>query len=104
MKIKKGDTVKIVAGKDKGKQGKVLKALPKEARVVVEGVNMRAKHIKPKKAEEKGQTVRIPSALSVANVMMVCAQCQKPARVGFRVEGGTKYRVCKKCKGIIRAA
>lgn len=103
MKIKKGDTVKVFAGKDKGKQGKVIKALPKEARVVVEGVNTRAKHIKPKKTGEKGQTVRIPFALSVANVMMVCPQCQKPSRVGFRVEGGKKYRVCKRCKGVIQA-
>lgn len=92
----------VVAGRDKGKQGTVLKALPQSARVVVDGVNVRAKHVKAKKTGEKGQTVRIPFALSVANVMVVCPQCKKPSRVGFRLEGGKKYRVCKKCKGIIQ--
>ena len=104
MKIITGDTVKVLAGRDKGKEGKVTKSFPKDGRVLVDGVNVRAKHIKAKKAGEKGQTVRIAFPLPVANVMVVCPQCRKPSRIGFRIEGEKKYRVCKRCTRAIQTA
>ena len=97
MKIRKGDTVLIISGKDRGKTGKVLKALPKERRLLIEGVNLRKKHIRPKKEGEKGQIIRMPSPIDVSNVKIICSKCGKPTRVGYRIEDDKKYRICKKC-------
>jgi len=97
QKIKKGDTVLIVKGKDKGKKGKVIKVIPKEARIIVEGVNLVKKHLKPKRVGEKGKIVEIPAPLSWANVRLICPSCSKPTKVGFRFEGEKKVRYCKKC-------
>ena len=97
MKIHKGDQVLIISGKDRGRKGKVLEAYPKEKRLVVEGINMRKKHIRPKKSGEKGQIVQSPGRLHVSNVKLICKNCGKPTRVGFKVEKGKKNRVCKKC-------
>ena len=97
MTIKKGDTIVVISGSDKGRKGKVLRTLPKEQTVVVEGMNIRKKHVKPKRAKEKGQVIEIPLPFSRARVMLVCAKCGKATRLGFRTEGKTKYRVCKKC-------
>lgn len=101
MKIKKGDTVQIIAGKDKGRKGKVLKALPKENLLVVEGMNMRKKHVRARKAGEKGQVFSMPFPFHVSNVLLVCAQCGKAVRVGYKKEGNEKRRACKKCGAII---
>ena len=98
MKIKKGDTVLIISGKDKGKKGKVIEALPKEEKIVVEGLNMRKKHTKAKRQGEKGQIVSLPAPLSVSNAMIICVKCGKPVRVGYKIEGEKKYRICKKCE------
>ncbi|MFZ8806323.1 MAG: 50S ribosomal protein L24 [Minisyncoccia bacterium] len=97
QKIKKGDTVLVVKGKDKGKKGKVIKVIPKEARIIVEGVNLVKKHLKPKRIGEKGKIVEIPAPLSWANVRLICPSCSKPTKVGFRFEGEKKVRYCKKC-------
>jgi large subunit ribosomal protein L24 len=97
QKIKKGDTVLVVKGKDKGKKGKVIKVIPKEARIIVEGVNLVKKHLKPKRVGEKGKIVEIPAPLSWANVRLICPSCSKPTKVGFRFEGEKKVRYCKKC-------
>ncbi len=97
MKIKKNDQVLIIAGDDKGKKGKVLKALPEAGKVVVEGANMVKKHVKPKKSGQKGQTVNAPRAVEVSNVKLVCPKCGKASRVGYESAGKEKYRVCKKC-------
>lgn len=97
MKIKKGDQVKIVAGKDRGKQGKVLSVLPAKERIVVEGINIVKKHSRPKKEGEKGQRVEKPAPLDISNVMLVCPKCGKETRVGYKMEKDNKYRVCKKC-------
>ena len=97
MKIKKGDTVLIISGKDRGRKGKVIEALVKDARVVVEGINLRKKHVRPKKSGEKGQIVTLPSPLKVSNVKLICSKCGKTSRVGFKIEGDKKYRFCKKC-------
>lgn len=102
MKIKKGDTVLIIRGKDRGKVGKVIKALPKENRVVIEGLNLVKKHIKPKKEGEKGRIVEIPRPISIANVKLICPNCHKAVRVGYKFEGEEKYRYCKKCQQIIK--
>jgi large subunit ribosomal protein L24 len=86
-----------VKGKDKGKKGKVIKVIPKEARIIVEGVNLVKKHLKPKRVGEKGKIVEIPAPLSWANVRLICPSCSKPTKVGFRFEGEKKVRYCKKC-------
>lgn len=97
MKIKKGDTVLITSGKDKGKKGKIIEAMPKDGRVVIEGLNLRKKHVKAKRSGEKGQIISLPASVNASNVKIVCLKCGKPARVGYKIEGGKKARVCKKC-------
>lgn len=97
MKIKKGDTVLIISGKDRVKRGKVLDVFPKEHKLVVENANLMKKHVKPKKQGEKGQVVEVPSKVSISNVKLVCPKCGKPARVGYKMIENKKYRVCKKC-------
>ncbi|OGZ67679.1 MAG: 50S ribosomal protein L24 [Candidatus Staskawiczbacteria bacterium RIFCSPHIGHO2_02_FULL_34_9] len=101
MKIKKGDNVLVISGKDKGKTGKVLRSIPKEARILVEGANLKQKHLKPKKQGEKGQVVKSPASLDVSNVKILCPKCQKPARIGYKITNGKKVRICKKCKSEI---
>jgi large subunit ribosomal protein L24 len=97
MKIKKGDQVLIIKGKDRGKKGKVLRGYPRELKVLVEGVNIKKKHQRPRREGEKGQVVEIPFPLPVSKVKLICPKCKKPARVGYKVAKGKKYRVCKKC-------
>ncbi len=97
MKIKKGDQVLIIKGKDKGKKGKVLRGFPKELKVLMEGVNIKKKHQRPKKEGEKGQIVEVPVPLPVFNVKLICPKCGKPTRVGFKRREKNKYRFCKKC-------
>jgi large subunit ribosomal protein L24 len=99
--VKKNDTVKVIAGKDKGKTGKIIKVFPKLQRVLVEGVNLYKKHIKPKTQNEKVQVITVSRSLHVSNVMLVCPACGKSTRVGFLIEGDKKSRVCKKCKSRI---
>lgn len=98
MKLKKGDTVLIISGKDKGRRGKIIEALPQQKKVVVEGINIVKKHRRPKREGQKGQVVEIAKPISASNVKLVCPKCSKPARVGWLVSGGRKDRVCKKCK------
>jgi len=97
MNIKKGDLVLIKKGKDKGKSGKVVKILPKDDKVIVEGLNLVKKIQKPKKAGEKGQIISIPRPVFRANVMLICPSCKRPTRVGYNKDNNTKYRICKKC-------
>lgn len=101
LKIKKDDEVLVLKGKDRGKKGKIIRVIPLKRRVVIEGVNMRKKHIRPRKAGEKGNTVFIPASLSVANVQLICPSCSKPSRIGYKIEGKVKVRVCKKCQNHI---
>lgn len=98
MKIHKDDTVVIISGKDKGKKGKVIESLPKEGKIVVEGANLRKKHVRPKKSGEKGQVVSTPAPLDTSDVKILCPKCGKASRIGYKVEGGKKHRFCKKCK------
>ncbi len=101
MKIKKGDTVQLIAGKDRGKKGKVLEARPGQERVVVEGLNLLNKHQRPRREGQKGQKIQIPRAVSVSNVMLVCPRCGEPTRVGWTTQDSSKERQCKKCKATL---
>src|SRR3989338_3517119 len=98
MKIKKGDNVLVIAGKDKGSVAKILRSLPKEGKVLVEGVNIKQKHIKPKKQGEKGQVVKVPAPLDVSDVKFLCPKCSKATRLGYKIDGDKKTRICKKCQ------
>jgi large subunit ribosomal protein L24 len=98
MKIKKNDQVKILAGKDRGKTGKVLRVLSGEEKVVVESINIVKKHVRPRREGEKGQRVEVPGKVSLSNVMLVCPKCGKAARIGYKVTEKSKLRICKKCK------
>jgi large subunit ribosomal protein L24 len=98
MKIKKNDQVKILAGKDRGKTGKVLRVLSAENKVVVEGLNIVKKHVKPRKEGENGQRIEIPGKADISNVMLICTKCGKPTRVGYSVTEKSKFRICKQCK------
>jgi len=101
MKVKKGDNVLIIAGKDKGRTAKIIKSLPKELKILVEGINLKKKHVRPKKQGEKGQVIEIPAALDISNVKIICPKCGKATRIGYKTEGEVKNRICKKCKQII---
>ena len=97
MKIKKGDTVKIMAGKDKGKTGKVAKVIPSEEKIIVEGMNIKKKNIRPKKQGQKGHIASISAPFYASNAMIICSSCGKTTRTGYKLEGEKKTRVCKKC-------
>ncbi|MFH1610825.1 MAG: 50S ribosomal protein L24 [Patescibacteria group bacterium] len=117
MKIKKHDNVKILKGKDAGKTGKVLQLITPSSSIktrrkqsqmiVVEGLNLRFKHLRPKKGGESGQRIMFPAPMDVSNVQIVCPKCGKPTRMGYKVREGKsevsrekKNRICKKCKNI----
>jgi large subunit ribosomal protein L24 len=97
MKIKKGDTVLVISGKWRGKTGKVLRAFPRELKVLVEGVNIVKKHQRPRRTGEKGQIVEIPKPIPVSKVKLICPSCKKATRISYKIEGDEKFRVCKKC-------
>ncbi len=101
MNIKKNDIVKVIAGKDKGKKGKVIQIFKTLNKLVVEKVNKRYKNLRPKKEGEKGQRIEFDAPVDVSNVMLVCKKCGKTTRVSYKVSKGKKYRVCKKCKEVI---
>ena len=98
MNIKKGDQIKILSGKDRGKTGSVLKVFPKEDSLVVDGLNLFKKRSRPKKQGEKGEMVNIPRPLFLSKVMLVCKSCKKPTRVGFRLEGEKRFDIVKNVK------
>src|SRR4030042_4717663 len=109
MKIKKGDQIIVISGKDKGKKGKVLAVLPSENKILVEGVNIKKKHQRPKKEGEKGQIIEKPAPIYVSNVKFICPSCRQSVRLGSKIVYGNsgdasgkgqthrKYRICKKC-------
>jgi large subunit ribosomal protein L24 len=96
LHIKKNDTVKVISGKSKGKKGKVLEVSPKEGKVIVEGVNMVTKHVKPKKQGQAGGILKAEGPLYACKVMLICPKCGKPTRIGHKImEDGSKERVCR---------
>lgn len=97
MKIKKGDTVCVLSGNDKGKKGEVLEIIPKTEKVIVKGVNIRKRHIKPKKQGEEGGIIPVECAIHASKLSVVCPKCGKPSRIGYVIEKDEKVRVCKKC-------
>lgn len=120
MKIKKGDKVKIIAGKDKGKTGKVLQVFSAKNRISVEGLNLMIKHMRPRRQNEKDQRIEFPAPLDASNALLVCPKCNKPAKIGYKTiktdnggasensaatkpqgAGKKKFRVCAKCKQVI---
>jgi len=98
MNIHKGDIVKIISGNDKGKQGKVLSVLPKETKILVEGVNVKKKHVRPKREGQKGELVRMPAPFPASRTLLICSNCGKSVRIVYKTDkAGKKVRVCKKC-------
>ncbi len=98
MKIKKGDNVTVMTGKNRGQSGKVIRVLPLTDQVVIEGINLLKKRTRPKKAGEKGQVIQIAYPLTASKVMINCRHCGKPTRVGYRVDAKQKVRICRRCK------
>lgn len=101
LKLRRGDTVSILRGKDRGKQGKILSVMPVEGRVIVEGLNLVHKHVRPRRGGEKGQRVQMPAPLIVAKVQLVCPNCKQRTRVAIRRQGDQRERVCKQCDVVI---
>ena len=102
LHINKNDTVKVLAGKDKGKTGKVLKIYPARGRAIVQGVNFSKKHAKRSRQDEQGGIIQREASMNVSNLMVVCKGCNRPARVGIDVlKDGSKVRYCKKCKEVL---
>lgn len=102
--IKKNDLVAVIAGKEKGKTGKVLKVLPKSSRVLVEKLNMVKRHQKPTQTNPQGGVVEKEMGIHCSNLMLVCSKCSKPVRVSKKEVNGKKVRVCKKCGDVIGKA
>ncbi len=102
MKLRKNDTVVVIAGKDKGKKGKVRRAFPDKDKVLVEGANMIRRHSRTSRAARQAGIIELEAPLHVSNVMLVCNKCGKPARVGFRLlDDGSKVRICRSCREVI---
>ncbi len=97
LNVKKDDTVVVISGKDKGKEGKVMVALPQDGRVIVQNANMVTRHKKPRKQGEAGGRIQQEGTINASNVMLVCPKCHKATRVGHAYDGDKKVRVCKKC-------
>ena len=96
LKLRKGDRVVVLTGKDVGKQGEITRVLPERRMVIVDGVNMAKRHQRPTKATSQGGIIDKDMPIPISNLAIVCATCG-PSRVGYRIEGGEKIRVCKKC-------
>lgn len=103
MKIKKGDKVKILLGKDKGKEGSVEYFMAKKGKVFVGGANIYKRHVRKMQGMEGG-IIEIPKPMDISNVALICPNCNKTARIGYKIQGGIKSRICKKCKKEIRYA
>lgn len=101
-KIKRGDFVLVIAGRDRGKEGKVKKVFPKQQRVIVEGVNIVKRHMRVRSQTQPGGIIEMEAPIHISNVMLICPNCGEPTRVGFKItETGQKVRVCKRCGGVI---
>jgi len=99
MKIKQGDNVLVIAGKDSGKQGMIEKVIIKEGRVIVSGVNITKRHLKPSRKNPHGGIISMPAPVNASNVMLMCPHCGKAIRVSHKTNAQTKERICRKCQG-----
>ena len=97
MRVRKGDNVQILSGNDKGKTGEVLEVMPKTGKIIVKGVNIRKKHVKPRKQGDEGGIIPVECSIFSAKVNVVCPKCNKPTKIGYEMDKDKKVRVCKKC-------
>lgn len=102
LKVKKGDTVKVLSGNDKNKTGEVLEVLPKTQKIVVKGINIKKKHMKPRRQGEEGGIIAKEFPIHMSKVNVVCPKCGKATRIGFKIEKDSKVRVCKSCGTTIK--
>lgn len=100
-KIKVGDNIRVLAGKDKGKIGKVIQVFPRENKIAIEGVNIIKKHLRTRTQGQKGQILELSAPMAISKVALVCPHCEKGVRAGFTVDGKSKTRVCKKCNNAL---
>jgi len=98
MKFKKGDEVKVVRGKDKGKTGKIEKVFPKMDKVVIPNVNLYKRHLKARSQTQPSEIITLTKPLHASNIKLVCPKCHLPTRIGFKIENSKKIRICKKCR------
>jgi large subunit ribosomal protein L24 len=102
LHVKKDDQVMVIAGKDKGKSGKVLRVLPEKGRVLIESLNLIKRHTRPSQSNNEGGIIEKEAPIAISNVQLLCQGCNKPARTGIKVlEDGSKVRFCKKCNEIV---
>ncbi|MEK7134812.1 MAG: 50S ribosomal protein L24 [Patescibacteria group bacterium] len=97
MRIKREDNIIVISGKDKGKQGRIIKVLTKEQKVIVENINLKKKHQRPKTGGKKGEKIEVPRPIAVSTVTLICKNCGKPTRISAGGLDGKKIRICKKC-------
>jgi len=102
MRIKKGDKVQVLSGNDKGKTGEVLEVMPKADKIIVKEVNIRKKHVKPRKQGEEGGIIEVECAIPSSKVNVVCSKCGKATKIGYSMEKDKKVRICKKCEAKIK--
>ncbi len=98
MRIKKGDNVKILSGKDRGKTGKVIKVYPEKKRLIVENINLVKKHKKSRQSNEQSERMTLAAPIHISTVMLICPKCSKPTRLGVKAIDEKKVRICKKCQ------
>lgn len=101
MKIKKGDKIRVIVGKDKGKEGVVEKVYNKSNKILVLGINLYKRHLKKSDKFPQGGVIDVPRPILVSKVMFICPKCKKPTKIGYQIEKNRKVRICKKCKSII---
>ncbi len=101
FRIRKNDTVQVLAGKDKGKRGAVVRILPKKNAVIVSGVNIVKKAMKKRSQQDQGGIAEIEAPLNISNVAIVCKKCGRPVKIGYKIDGDKKVRVCRKCGEIL---
>ena len=99
MKVRKGDNVMMLVGKDRGKSGKIIRSFPKEEKLVIEGLNLVKRHRRARRQGQKGEIISVPRKISSSSVMLICSHCKKPSRMGVKHENGKMVRICKKCVG-----
>ena len=102
MKIRKGDNVQVLSGNDKGKTGEVLEVIPGTSKIIVKGINVRKKHVKPRKQGEEGGIIPVECAIHSSKVNVVCPKCGKATRIGYEIDKDKKVRICKKCNTKIK--
>jgi large subunit ribosomal protein L24 len=98
VSIRKDDEIQVVSGKDRGRRGRVVRVLPREGRIMVEGVARAKKHSRPSKRRQQGGIIDVELFVDISNVQVVCRSCGQPTRVGYRIDGDDKVRICRKCE------